>query len=53
MAKRIAPLGWHIPPEKLVSLAPALRELPVEIVFDHLGRIAPAEADRHWHTRCY
>jgi D-galactarolactone isomerase len=51
MAERIAPLGWHIqllaPPETLVSLAPVLRDLPVALVFDHFGRIAPADVGRH------
>lgn len=45
LAERIAPLGWHIQllaaPALLVSLRQTLRELPVTIVFDHLGRIAP------------
>ncbi|VTU21926.1 putative metal-dependent hydrolase of the TIM-barrel fold protein [Variovorax sp. PBS-H4] len=51
MAERIAPLGWHLQllaaPDTLLSLAPVLRDLPVALVFDHLGRIAPADAGRH------
>ena len=51
MAARIAPLGWHLqllaPPDTLLALAPVLRDLPVALVFDHLGRIAPADAGRH------
>lgn len=51
MAERIAPLGWHLqllaPNDTLLTLAPVLRDLPVELVFDHFGRIAPAEAGRH------
>ena len=51
LAERIAPLGWHIqllaPLATLVSLAPMLRDLPVALVFDHLGRIAPADIGRH------
>lgn len=51
MAERIAPLGWHLqllaPPDTLLTLAPVLRDLPVALVFDHLGRIAPADAGRH------
>ena len=51
MAERIAPLGWHVqllaPPDTVLSLAPVLRNLPVAIVFDHLGRIAPADTGRH------
>lgn len=48
MAERIAPLGWHIQllaaPATLVSLQQTLSELPVAIVFDHLGRITPGDA---------
>lgn len=51
MAERIAPLGWHLqllaPPDTLLTLAPVLRDLPVALVFDHLGRIAPADAGHH------
>ncbi len=51
LARRIAPLGWHLqllmPPDLLVSLAGVLRQLPVSLVFDHFGRIAPAQAGRH------
>ncbi len=51
MAERIAPLGWHIqllaPPDVLMSLAHVLVDLPVALVFDHLGRIAPDDAGRH------
>lgn len=45
LAARIAPLGWHLqllmPPQRLLTLAPLLRRLPVPLVFDHFGRIAP------------
>lgn len=51
MAERIAPLGWHLqllaPTDTLLALAPMLRDLPVALVFDHLGRVAPADAGRH------
>ncbi|MDP9993873.1 putative TIM-barrel fold metal-dependent hydrolase [Variovorax boronicumulans] len=51
MAERIAPQGWHLqllaPPDTLLALAPVLRDLPVALVFDHFGRIAPADAGRH------
>ncbi len=46
IAERIAALGWHLqllmPAAQLVALAPVLRSLPVPLVFDHFGRIAPA-----------
>lgn len=45
LADRVAPLGWHLqllmPAEQLVRLAPMLRRLPTDIVFDHFARIAP------------
>jgi D-galactarolactone isomerase len=41
LAKRIAPLGWHIQfnmeGEQVVELADLLRRLPTPLVFDHLG----------------
>lgn len=51
LAARIAPLGWHLQllmaPDLLASLASVLRRLPVDLVFDHFGRIAPAQAGTH------
>ncbi|CAN7312855.1 amidohydrolase family protein [Acidovorax sp. LjRoot117] len=51
LARRIAPLGWHLQllmaPDVLVAQADVLRQLPVPVVFDHFGRIAPAQAGRH------
>ncbi|EPD42699.1 MULTISPECIES: amidohydrolase [Delftia] len=51
LARRIAPLGWHLQllmaPDLLASLAGVLRQLPVPLVFDHFGRIAPEQAGRH------
>jgi predicted TIM-barrel fold metal-dependent hydrolase len=48
LAQRIAPLGWHLQllmaPDLLQSQAALLRRLPVPLVFDHFGRIAPAMA---------
>ncbi len=39
--------GWHIQvfaqPAQIVAMAPLLRELPLPLVIDHLGRIDPAE----------
>lgn len=51
LAARVAPLGWHVqllmPPDTLAQHADLLGALPVPIVFDHLARIAPAQAGRH------
>ena len=51
LAQRIAALGWHLqllaPPDLLASLGEALADLPVPVVFDHFGRIAPSQAGRH------
>lgn len=48
LAQHIAPLGWHLQllmaPDLLLSQAALLRQLPVPLVFDHFGRIAPAMA---------
>tara|TARA_R110002126_G_scaffold7828_38_gene37952 strand:- start:4897 stop:5778 length:882 start_codon:yes stop_codon:yes gene_type:complete len=46
MAKRIARLGWHIQmfidaQNQLDDLLPALRELPVNLVIDHMGHFQP------------
>lgn len=41
LAKRIAPLNWHIQfnmgGDQLVALSDVLQRLPVQMVFDHLG----------------
>ena len=51
LARRIAPLGWHLqllaPAPLLAQLADVLGDLPVPIVFDHFGRLAPSMAGRH------
>jgi predicted TIM-barrel fold metal-dependent hydrolase len=43
LARRIAPLGWHIQiyaeGEQLLALAPRLPGLPVEVVIDHCGGV--------------
>ena len=43
IARRIAPLGWHVQVyvegETLADMAPALAKLPVEIVIDHCGGV--------------
>jgi predicted TIM-barrel fold metal-dependent hydrolase len=51
LSARVAPHGWHLqllaPPQTLVEIGARLRSLPVALVFDHLGRIAPSMAHRH------
>lgn len=51
LARRIAPWGWHLQllmaPEVLACLGDLLRSVPVPLVFDHLGRIAPEQAGQH------
>ncbi|APW40889.1 amidohydrolase [Rhodoferax koreense] len=53
LAARIADLGWHLqllmPPAQLATLGPALRALPVPVVFDHFGRISPSMAGHAAH----
>lgn len=43
LAARIAPFGWHavvhFEADRLETLAPALKSLPVPMVIDHMGRI--------------
>lgn len=54
MADRMAPLGWHLqllmPTDQLLTLAPMLRSLPVDLVFDHFARIAPAQCGHPAHA---
>jgi len=49
LAKRIAPLGWHVQvnaaPAQIVAAAPLWNRLPVSLVFDHLGHVLDAAAD--------
>ncbi|MEG0051742.1 MAG: amidohydrolase family protein [Comamonas sp.] len=51
LAQRIAPFGWHLQllmdPDLLASQAVVLRQLPVPLVFDHMGRIPPDQAQSH------
>lgn len=51
IAARIAPLGWHLQllmaAAQLSELASLLRRLPVELVFDHFARLAPAQRHAH------
>ena len=47
LARRIAPLGWHLQVyaegAQLPDLAPRLAALPVEVVIDHMGGVRAAE----------
>lgn len=51
LARRIAPLGWHLqllaPATMWEDLADVLGDLPVPVVFDHFGRLAPPMAGTH------
>ena len=51
LAARVAPYGWHLQllaaPDTLAALEARLLQLPVPVVFDHMGRIAPSLAQRH------
>ncbi|MHA7601185.1 amidohydrolase family protein [Alicycliphilus sp. T452] len=54
LARRIAPLGWHLQllmaPDLLAAQAGVLRRLPVPLVFDHFGRIAPGAQGQAAHA---
>lgn len=45
MAKRIAPFGWHLQIQDrddwLPAAIPILKQLPVDVVVDHIGRTPP------------
>jgi predicted TIM-barrel fold metal-dependent hydrolase len=51
LSRRIAPLGWHlqihIDGDELAHAASSLDDLPVPIVFDHMGRIPAASGPAH------
>ena len=51
VAHRIAPLGWHLqllmPLDQLAGLADRLHALPVQLVFDHFGRVTPGLGGQH------
>ena len=51
LAKRIAPLGWHVqlhmPGDMIAENADLLRRLPTPIVIDHMGRFPPAVGLAH------
>lgn len=51
VARRIEPLGWHVqllmPLDQLTSLGSQLRSLPLDLVFDHFGRVTPELCGQH------
>jgi len=51
LAHRIKDLGWHVQllmaPDLLAQMADGLCRLPVQLVFDHMGRIRPDQTFRH------
>ena len=51
LARRIAPLGWHVqlnmPADQIVEHADMLRRLPAQIVFDHMGQPPRPAGARH------
>lgn len=51
VAQCIAPLGWHLqllmPLDQLAAMGSPLRSLPVDLVFDHFGRVTPALCGQH------
>jgi predicted TIM-barrel fold metal-dependent hydrolase len=51
LARRVAPLGWHIQVyaegDKLEAIAPLLATLPVEVVIDHCGGVKAALGTAH------
>ncbi len=51
LARTIAPLGWHLQLlldcRDLVELAPRLRQLPVQIVVDHMGHMPTSAGVEH------
>ena len=51
IAARISPLKWHVQlhvdARNLAELAPRLRRLPVDVVFDHMGHVPAAAGVAH------
>ncbi|MFN0314706.1 MAG: amidohydrolase family protein [Burkholderiales bacterium] len=47
LAQRIAPLGWHlqlfVTPSSLIRLEPALRQLTLPVVIDHMGHVPASQ----------
>jgi predicted TIM-barrel fold metal-dependent hydrolase len=51
LAKRIADRGWHVQlnmeADQIAESADMLKRLPVQVVFDHLGKLPPEQGIRH------
>ena len=51
LARRLAPLGWHIQVyadgQTLADIAPVLAKLPVDVVVDHIGGVKAALGTAH------
>lgn len=51
LARRIAPMGWHIqlnaPADALLDAKSVWSDLPVQVVFDHLGHVPQPGAVNH------
>lgn len=49
LAKRIEPLGWHIQvnatPERVLASMPAWQDVPVPVVFDHMGHAPGVDSE--------
>jgi D-galactarolactone isomerase len=56
MASRVAPFGWHVQlqcePREIGEHEAILRNLPCDLVIDHMGRFdsTTPETDRNWRT---
>lgn len=48
-AEKIAPFGWHLqmylPPETWQEMMPVLKDLPVDVVIDHMGQVMSDRPD--------
>jgi D-galactarolactone isomerase len=51
LARRIAPLGWHVQlhmsGDQIVDTAALITRLPCPIVIDHMGRLPPSQGPAH------
>jgi D-galactarolactone isomerase len=51
LARRVAPLGWHIQihavADQILGVKEIWQRLPCPVVFDHLGRIPQPDGSRH------